>query len=89
MVVPFLASGMAQKSPRFDRFLSNLAYPLYLFHWIPRDWYYHFSQRSDPVWKQCLFLAMNFFAAAHAPFFHSFFLRSVSFALWAATLSPT
>jgi peptidoglycan/LPS O-acetylase OafA/YrhL len=64
MVAPFLAWNVAQKSPRFDRFLSNLAYPLYLFHWIPRDWYYHFSQRSDPVWRQGLFLAMNFFAAA-------------------------
>jgi peptidoglycan/LPS O-acetylase OafA/YrhL len=64
MVVPFLAWNVAQKSSRFDRFLSNLAYPLYLFHWIPRDWYYHFSQRSDPIWKQCLFLAINFFAAA-------------------------
>jgi peptidoglycan/LPS O-acetylase OafA/YrhL len=64
MVVPFLAWNVAQKSPRFDRFLSNLAYPLYLFHWIPQEWYYQFSLRSDPVWKQCMFLAMNFFAAA-------------------------
>jgi peptidoglycan/LPS O-acetylase OafA/YrhL len=64
LVVPFLAWNVAQKSPRFDRFLSDLAYPVYLFHWIPREWYYHFSLRSDPVWKQCLLLAMNFLAVA-------------------------
>jgi peptidoglycan/LPS O-acetylase OafA/YrhL len=64
MVVPFLAWNVAQKSSRFDRFLSNLAYPVYLFHWIPREWYYHFSLRNGPVWKQCLLLAMNFFAVA-------------------------
>jgi peptidoglycan/LPS O-acetylase OafA/YrhL len=55
---------VAQRSPRFDRLLGNLAYPLYLFHWIPRDWYYHFSQRSDPIWKQCALLSINFLAAA-------------------------
>ena len=55
---------MSQDSPRFDRFLGNLAYPLYLFHWIPRDWYSHFTSRSDPVWRQCALLAMNFLAAA-------------------------
>jgi peptidoglycan/LPS O-acetylase OafA/YrhL len=64
VLVPFLAWNVSQDSPRFDRFLGNLAYPLYLFHWIPRQWYYHFSLRSDPLWKQCTLLAMNFLAAA-------------------------
>jgi peptidoglycan/LPS O-acetylase OafA/YrhL len=64
MVVPFLAWNVSQDSPRFDRFLGNLAYPLYLFHWIPRDWYYHFSLRSDPIWKQCALLGLNLLAAA-------------------------
>lgn len=64
VVVPFLAWNVSQDSPRFDRFLGNLAYPLYLFHWIPREWYYHFSLRSDPVWKQCTLLAMNLLTAA-------------------------
>jgi peptidoglycan/LPS O-acetylase OafA/YrhL len=64
MVVPFLAWNVSQDSSSFDRFLSNLAYPLYLFHWIPREWYYHLSLRTDPVWKQCMFLAMNFLVAA-------------------------
>jgi peptidoglycan/LPS O-acetylase OafA/YrhL len=63
-VIPFVTWNVAQRSPRFDRLLGNLAYPLYLFHWIPRDWYYHFSQRSDPIWKQCALLSINFLAAA-------------------------
>jgi peptidoglycan/LPS O-acetylase OafA/YrhL len=62
-VIPFLAWNVSQKSSRFDRFLGDLAYPLYLFHWIPRDWYYHFSLRSDPLWRQCALLAMNLLAA--------------------------
>jgi peptidoglycan/LPS O-acetylase OafA/YrhL len=64
VVVPFLAWNVSQDSPRFDRFLGNLAYPLYLFHWMPREWYYHFSLRSDPLAKQCAFLAINFVVAA-------------------------
>jgi peptidoglycan/LPS O-acetylase OafA/YrhL len=64
MIVPFLGWNVSQVSPRFDRFLGNLAYPLYLFHWIPREWYYHFSSRSDPVWKHGALLAMNILAAA-------------------------
>jgi peptidoglycan/LPS O-acetylase OafA/YrhL len=64
VVVPFLAWNVSQDSPRFDRFLGNLAYPLYLFHWMPREWYYHFSLRNDPGWKQCTLLGMNFLAAA-------------------------
>jgi peptidoglycan/LPS O-acetylase OafA/YrhL len=64
LVVPFLAWNVAQESPRSDRFLGNLAYPLYLFHWIPREWYYHLSLRSDPAWRQCALLAVNLLAAA-------------------------
>jgi peptidoglycan/LPS O-acetylase OafA/YrhL len=63
-VIPFVTWNVAQNSPRLDRLLGNLAYPLYLFHWIPRDWYYHFSQRSDPIWKQCAWLSINFLAAS-------------------------
>jgi peptidoglycan/LPS O-acetylase OafA/YrhL len=63
-VIPFVAWNVVQNSPRFDRLLGTLAYPLYLFHWIPRDWYYHLSQRSDPIWKQCALLSMNFLAAS-------------------------
>jgi peptidoglycan/LPS O-acetylase OafA/YrhL len=64
VVIPFVTWNVAQNSPRLDRLLGNLAYPLYLFHWIPRDWYYHFSQRSDPVWKQCALLSINLLVAS-------------------------
>jgi peptidoglycan/LPS O-acetylase OafA/YrhL len=67
VVVPFLAWNVSQHSSRFDRFLGNLAYPLYLFHWIPRDWYYHLSLRSDPGWKQCMFLGLNSSRPPRAP----------------------
>ncbi len=63
VVIPFLAWNVSRHSSRFDRFLGNLAYPLYLFHWIPMEWYYHFSRSDDPIWKQCAFLVMNFFSA--------------------------
>ena len=63
VVIPFLAWNVSRHSSRFDRFLGNLAYPLYLFHWIPMQWYYHFSRSDDPIWKQCAFLVMNFFSA--------------------------
>jgi peptidoglycan/LPS O-acetylase OafA/YrhL len=63
IVIPFLAWNVSRQSSRFDRLLGNLAYPLYLFHWIPREWYYHFSLSSDPTWKQCALLAINFFSA--------------------------
>jgi peptidoglycan/LPS O-acetylase OafA/YrhL len=64
LAAPFVAWNVSQASPHFDRFLGNLAYPLYLFHWIPRDWYYHFSLNSDASWKQLALLAANFAAAS-------------------------
>ena len=68
LVAPFVAWNVSQASPRFDRFLGNLAYPLYLFHWIPRDWYYHFSLTSDPNWKQLALLIANFLVASFGAF---------------------
>lgn len=65
LVVPFIGWNVSQSSPRFDRFLGNLAYPLYLFHWIPRDWYYHLSSTTtDANWKQLALLAANFLIAS-------------------------
>jgi peptidoglycan/LPS O-acetylase OafA/YrhL len=63
VVVPFLAWNVSQDSAPFDRLLGNLAYPLYLFHWIPSEWYNRFSLRTDPAWKQCTLLGINFLAA--------------------------
>jgi peptidoglycan/LPS O-acetylase OafA/YrhL len=64
LVTPFVAWNVSQASPRYDRFLGNLAYPLYLFHWIARDWYYHFSLTGDTSLKQWALLSANFLAAS-------------------------
>lgn len=61
--VPFIAWNVRQKSSAWDRMLGNWAYPLYLFHWIPRDWYYSQVKWSAPVWHNSLLLAANFAAA--------------------------
>ena len=68
LVAPFVARNVCQASPSFDRMLGNLAYPLYLFHWIPRDWYYHFSLTSEANWKQLALLAANFLTASAGAF---------------------
>jgi len=33
--LPYVASALAQRSDKLDRTLGNLAYPVYLFHWVP------------------------------------------------------
>lgn len=60
---PFIAWNVLQKAPAWDRMLGNWAYPLYLFHWIPRDWYYSQVNWSAPAWQNGLLLAANFAAA--------------------------
>jgi peptidoglycan/LPS O-acetylase OafA/YrhL len=49
LVIPFLARSLAIRSSQVDRTLGELAYPLYLFHWIPREWYYHFCDSNPPA----------------------------------------
>lgn len=64
IVIPFVALNVRQKSPSFDRMLGNLAYPLYLFHWIPRDWYYSVSSPAHGSGtSMILHLAVNFASA--------------------------
>lgn len=64
LVAPFVAWNVSQASPHYDRLLGNLAYPLYLFHWIPRDWYHQLSLTSDATWKQFALLAANILVAS-------------------------
>jgi peptidoglycan/LPS O-acetylase OafA/YrhL len=68
LVAPFVAWNVLQVSPGYDRLMGNLAYPLYLFHWIPRDWYYHFSAQGDAIWKQGALSAANFVVASGGAF---------------------
>jgi peptidoglycan/LPS O-acetylase OafA/YrhL len=63
MFVPYLALNVRQPSPRWDRELGNWAYPVYMFHWIPRDWYYAHADWERPVWFNLGLLSVNIFAA--------------------------
>lgn len=60
---PFIAWNVRQKSDAWDRVLGNWAYPLYLFHWIPRDWYYSQVNWQLPFWHNTLLLGINFAAS--------------------------
>ena len=60
---PFIAWNVRQKSDASDRVLGNWAYPLYLIHWIPRDWYYSQVNWAAPFWYNSLLLAANFGAS--------------------------
>ena len=60
LMVPFLSWNVRQKSDGFDREVGNLSYPLYLFHWIPREWYYHYVNWTLPAWKNAILLFGNF-----------------------------
>jgi len=63
MFVPYLALNVRQPSPHWDRELGNWAYPVYMFHWIPRDWYYAHADWGRPVWFNLGLLSVNIFAA--------------------------
>jgi peptidoglycan/LPS O-acetylase OafA/YrhL len=60
LVIPFLARSLTIRSSRFDRILGDLAYPLYLFHWIPREWYYHFCDSNPSASIRLMLLVLNF-----------------------------
>ena len=63
LAIPLVGYAVTVKSGKFDRFLGNWAYPLYLFHWIPRTFYYQWVDWSQPFWTNGLLLAANFVAA--------------------------
>jgi peptidoglycan/LPS O-acetylase OafA/YrhL len=63
MFVPYLALSVRQPSPHWDRELGNWAYPVYMFHWIPRDWYYAHVDWARPFWFNLSLLTMNVFVA--------------------------
>ena len=61
--LPFAINTVYQKSGLWDRWLGDLSYPLYLFHWLPRDYYYANIDWSQPTWYKILLLASNFGAS--------------------------
>ena len=63
LLVPLVAYNVHQPSDRLDRWLGNWAYPLYLFHWIPRLFYYQHTDWSRPWWTNAALLAANFAVA--------------------------
>jgi peptidoglycan/LPS O-acetylase OafA/YrhL len=63
LVIPFIARSLAIRSSAFDRLLGDLAYPLYLFHWIPRDWYYHFCEINHAPAVRLVLLLVDFITA--------------------------
>ncbi len=60
VAVPFATSTVFRKSSTWDRWLGDLSYPLYLFHWIPREWYYSQVDWSLPAWRNLFLLLINF-----------------------------
>jgi peptidoglycan/LPS O-acetylase OafA/YrhL len=63
LVIPFIARSLAIRSSAFDRLLGDLAYPLYLFHWIPREWYYHLCDTNPAPAVRLGLLVADFIVA--------------------------
>lgn len=59
LAVPCAIATTRQPSGWFDRFLGDLSYPLYLFHWLPREWYYANLTPQTPVQSTLVLLAAN------------------------------
>jgi len=63
LMLPFLAANLRWPSNARDRWFGQLAYPLFLFHWIPRDVYYQLVDWAQPWWRNGLLLTGNVIVA--------------------------
>ncbi len=68
LMVPFLARNVKLSSPPLDRLLGNWAYPLYLFHWLPREWYYRHVDWTLGMGHNAGLLVLNVTAALAGSF---------------------
>ncbi len=61
--LPVIARNVRRVSTPLDRTLGDLAYPLYLSHWMPRECYYALGGPSRPAWQAVALLILNFACA--------------------------
>ena len=61
--LPAVARNVRKVSAPWDRTMGDLAYPLYLFHWLPREFYYALGAPSRPAWQAVALLLANFACA--------------------------
>lgn len=61
--LPFIAWNVRNASGKMDRILGDLSYPLYLFHWIPREIYYQVVGDGVSLELRAGWLVLNFAGA--------------------------
>ncbi|EMI56478.1 acyltransferase family protein [Rhodopirellula sallentina] len=57
--IPFAMDTVGRRSSPWDRWLGDLSYPLYMFHWLPREWYYAHVDLNGPWWHSLTMLGVN------------------------------
>ncbi len=61
--IPVALGTVFRSSGQFDRWLGDLSYPLYLVHWLPREWYYSQVDWTQSPIRNVMFLLINFVIA--------------------------
>ena len=59
LAVPFAMATTRNPTSVWDRFFSDLSYPLYLAHWMPRQWFYDRLAGHPRPATAAILLAMN------------------------------
>ncbi|MBU6302122.1 MAG: acyltransferase [Verrucomicrobia bacterium] len=63
LLLPFLAANLRYASDGRDRWFGQLAYPLFLFHWLPRELYYRWVDWEQPWWHNGILFTGNVIVA--------------------------